>query len=74
MCVVIDVNGEEIIAPDIAPDIIPDEIYLDSDNVRRTVNFLVADKKKWAVDWQSKKNERNENRTFKKKMIKLLIG
>ena len=70
MCVVIDINGEEIIAPDI----VPDEVYLDSDDIRRTVKALEADGRKWASDWQRKKEERKKNNAFKKKMIKLLIG
>ena len=50
MCIVIDVDGTEIIAPD--------EVALDSNNIRRTVKFLEAEKQIYAADRKRKKETR----------------
>lgn len=54
MCIVIDVDGAE--------QVIPDEVYLDSNNIRRTMRFLEAEKKKWIGDWKEKKEMRQAKR------------
>lgn len=50
MCVVIDVNGEEIIAPD--------EVYLDSNDIRRTVKFLEAESRIYTAQRKLKRETR----------------
>ena len=50
MCVVIDVNGEEILAPD--------EVYLDSNDIRRTVKFLEAESRIYASQRRLKREVR----------------
>lgn len=50
MCVVIDVNGEEILAPD--------EVYLDSNDIRRTVKFLEAESRIYASQRKLKREVR----------------
>lgn len=50
MCVVIDVNGKEIIAPD--------EVYLDSNDIRRTVKFLEAESRIYTTQRKLKREAR----------------
>lgn len=66
MCIVIDLDGTE--------HVVPDKVYLDSNNIRRTVKFLEAEKKIWMADWKRKKEERKKNNSFKRKLIRLFIN
>ena len=63
MCVVIDVNGEEIIAPD--------EVYLDSNDIRRTVKFLEAESRIYAAQRKQKRKARQavNNRPLWKRIL-----
>lgn len=63
MCVVIDVNGEEIIAPD--------EVYLDSNDIRRTVKFLEAESRIYASQRKLKREVRQaaNNKSLRKRIL-----
>ena len=63
MCVVIDVNGEEIIAPD--------EVYLDSNDIRRTVKFLEAESRIYASQRKLKREVRQaaNNKSLWKRIL-----
>lgn len=54
MCIVIDIDGSEFV--------VPDEVYLDSNNIRRTMQFLEAERRKWRKDWKEKKDQRQAKR------------
>ena len=60
MCIVTTPDGTEII--------VPEPVYLDSDNVNRTVNFLIAESKAYAEERRRKKELRKQKqKSFWKK-------
>lgn len=60
MCIVITNDGTEIL--------VPEPVYLDSNNIRRTVKFLIAENKAYQEERKYKREQRRQaNKKFFRK-------
>lgn len=60
MCIVITNDGTEIL--------VPEPVYLDSNNIRRTVKFLIAENKAYQEERKHKREQRRQaNKKFFRK-------